>query len=186
MHQQRDLDRSIHEIERNEVKIKLAVKKAAKDKQMECAKSLAKELVMSGKAKERLVHGKAQLENIGIQLKVAAANLKLTGSVQKSTEVVKSMNALMKGSQTAAVARELAQEFSRFGIIEEMMSEQLDQAIDVDGDLDELADSQVDALVQEILSGVKLQGAGAKQVPVAQAAEDAAAALERRMKELGN
>ena len=101
------------------------------------------------------------------------------------------MNALIKASETSQVSRELAKEMARFGIIEEMMDEQLDAAMDPDGDLEELADSQVEALVQEICAGVKMTGAaGSKSVPKASAAEEAdmqrqAAELERRMKELG-
>jgi charged multivesicular body protein 3 len=182
-HQQRDLDKSIREIEREEVKVKNAIKKAVKDKQMAGAKSLARQIVMSEKEKERLVTCKVHIEGISIQLKTAAATLKVTGSMGKSCEIMKSMNALVNAAETSAVSRELAQELSRFGIIEEMMGEQLDAAMDPDGDLDELADSQVEALVQEIVSGVKATAAGSKQLPVAQAAQEQAAAadLERRM-----
>ncbi len=185
-HQQRDLDKSIREIEREEAKVKLAIKKAVKDKQIAGAKALAKNIVMSGKEKERLITCKVHLEGISIQLKTAMATLKVTGTLEKSGEIMKSMNALVNAAETSATSRELAKELARFGIIEEMMGEQLDAAMDPDGDLDELADSQVEALVQEIVSGVKAT-AGSKQVPVAQAAQDQAAAadLERRMAELG-
>ena len=53
--QQRELDRNIREIERDEAKVKLAIKKCAKDKQMQGARELARQIVMSGKAKERLL-----------------------------------------------------------------------------------------------------------------------------------
>jgi charged multivesicular body protein 3 len=185
-HQQRDLDKSIREIEREEAKVKLAIKKAVKDKQLAGAKALARNIVMSGKEKERLVTCKVHLEGIGVQLKVAMATLKVTGTLAKSGEIMKSMNALLNAAETSATTRELAQELARFGIIEEMMGEQLDAALDPDGDLDELADGEVEALVQEIVSGVKAT-AGNKKVPVAQAEQEHAAAadLERRMAELG-
>jgi charged multivesicular body protein 3 len=190
-HQQREIDKSIRDIERDEAKVKIAIKKAVKEKQMQGAKALAKQIVMSGKSKERLLTCKVHLEGIGVHLKTAAATLKVTGAMGRSADMMKSMNALIKASETSQVSRELAKEMARFGIIEEMMDEQLDAAMDPDGDLEELADSQVEALVQEICAGVKMTGAaGSKSVPKASAAEEAdmqrqAAELERRMKELG-
>jgi hypothetical protein len=150
------------------------------------------------------------LESISVHLKTAAASLKVTGSMEKSSDMMKTMSKLVNAAETSAVSRELAQELSRFGIMEEMMGDALDSAMDPDGDLEELADGevvlkqckivtfliilQVEALVQEIISGVKLGGkAGSKAVPQAATAEEVAAAdlerqaaeLDRRMKELG-
>ena len=152
---QRDLDRSVREIERSEEKVKLAIKKAAKDGQMQGAKELARQIVMSTKAKDRLSICKTHLEMISVQLKTAAATLKMTGSMARSAEIMASVNALCKASETQAVSRELAQELARFGIIDEMMSEQLDSALDPDGNLEELADDEVELIVQEIVVGVK-------------------------------
>ena len=107
---------------------------------------------------------------------------------------MKTMSKLVNAAETSSVSRELAQELSRFGIMEEMMGDALDSAMDPDGDLEELADGQVEALVQEIIAGVKTAGAaGTKTVPKAPTAEELAAAdmerqaaeLDRRLKELG-
>jgi charged multivesicular body protein 3 len=187
LHQQRDLDRNIREIEREEAKVKINIKKAVKDNQMRAAKDLAKNILLSKKAKERLLTCKVHLEGIGLELKAAVATLKVTGAMQRSGEIMKSMNALVKVSETSAACRELAKEMTRFGIMEEMVSEQIDSALDADGDLDELADAQVEALVQEILSGVKATGSvGQKQLQGAEAEHAAAAAeIERRIQELG-
>ena len=185
LHQIRDIDKSMREIDREQAKVKLAIKKAVKDKQMAGATALAKQLVQSDKAKERLLTCKVHVESIGMQLKAAGATLKVTGNLSKCTSIMKDMNALMKGPETAAITRELAQELSRFGIIDEMMSDQLDSVMDADGDLDELADGQVQAVIQEIMAGVKTTAAGSKTASAAQpVAEDGAADLERRMREL--
>lgn len=134
------------------------------------------------------------LESISVHLKTAAASLKVTGSMEKSSEIMKTMSKLVNAAETSAVSRELAQELARFGIMEEMMGDALDSAMDPDGDLEELADGQVEALVQEIITGVKTAGAaGTKAVPKAATAEELAAAdmerqaaeLDRRLKELG-
>ena len=134
------------------------------------------------------------LESISVHLKTAAASLKVTGSMEKSSEIMKTMSKLVNAAETSSVSRELAQELSRFGIMEEMMGDALDSAMDPDGDLEELADGQVEALVQEIIAGVKTAGAaGTKAVPKAVTAEELAAAdmerqaaeLDRRLKELG-
>jgi charged multivesicular body protein 3 len=153
---------------------------------MRAVKDLAKNLLLSKKAKERLLICKVHLEGIGLELKTAVATMKVTGAMQRSGAIMTSMNALVKVSETSAACRELAQEMTRFGIMEEMVTESIDSALDADGDLEELADAQVEALVQEILSGVKATSVGQKQLQGAGAEhEAAAAAIERRMQELG-
>lgn len=49
--------------------------------------------------------------------------LKTAGSLQKSTQVIQSVQALFRVPEVAATMRELSKEMMRAGILEEMMEE---------------------------------------------------------------
>lgn len=66
--QERELDRSIREITNAENKMKMEIRKYAKVGDTTNAKTLARELVTSRKAKERLYTQKAQLNSVALQL----------------------------------------------------------------------------------------------------------------------
>jgi charged multivesicular body protein 3 len=66
--QERELDKQIRGIETEEVKVKRNIKQAAKRKDTASCKLLAKEILRSRKAKDRLYTSKAQLNSLVMQL----------------------------------------------------------------------------------------------------------------------
>ena len=86
-------------IESEEVKIKRSIKQAAKrpDSAIVC-RTLAKELIASRKAKDRIHTSKAQLNSISMQLQQQASAMKIAGTMAKSTQIMKLMNNLVKVS----------------------------------------------------------------------------------------
>lgn len=97
--------------------------------------------------------------------------VKVTGAFQKSTEIMKTTNQLVKLPQLSATMREMSMEMmkvgvaapifmlkrSQSGIMEEMMEETLD-GID-DDEIEEEADAEVDKVLFELTDG-KLGQAG--------------------------
>ena len=102
--------------------------------------------------------------------------VKVTGAFQKSTEIMKSTNQLVKLPQLSATMREMSMEMMKVrasifadeggfglcgsrksGIMEEMMEESLD-SVD-DEELEEEADAEVDKVLFELTDG-KLGQAG--------------------------
>lgn len=73
--QTRELDRSIREITTAENKLKMDIRKYAKAGDTVNAKTLARELVTSRKAKERLYTQKAQLNSVSLQLQQQSCKL---------------------------------------------------------------------------------------------------------------
>lgn len=67
--QQRQLDHEIRGIELEEAKVKKQIKDAAKRHDDAVAKTLAKELIRSRKAKERLYTSKAQMNSVIMSLR---------------------------------------------------------------------------------------------------------------------
>ena len=107
------------------------VKRLASKGDVKSARILAKEVVRSNRQKDRLSVSKARLGSIGIQLTqqmgtsliqilisslvpiLQKAMLKVTGSLQMSTEIMKLSNALVKLPQISQTMREMSMEMTK-------------------------------------------------------------------------
>ena len=80
------------------------VKKAAKRGDQDVAKTLAREIVRSRKACNRLHVSKTQLNSVMMQMEQQLAQQKMLGTMQKSAVVMGAMNKLVKVGAIARVA----------------------------------------------------------------------------------
>ena len=78
-----------------------------------------------------------------------AAMLKMSQTMQKSGEVMKSMNKLMNMPQMQATMQMMSQEMAKAGLIEEVMGDAIDMAMD-DDEMDEEAEEEVEKVVAEL------------------------------------
>ncbi|WWC85415.1 uncharacterized protein L201_000278 [Kwoniella dendrophila CBS 6074] len=156
--QERQLDREIRNLEVATSKSKIELKQLAKKNDIKSAKLLAKEIVRANKQRDRLESSKARVRSVGMQLQHQLSMVKVTGAFQKSTEIMKTTNALVKLPQLSATMREMSMEMMKSGIMEEMMEETLDSVND-DEELEEEADAEVDKVLFELTDG-KLGQAG--------------------------
>ncbi|KAK1236636.1 Vacuolar protein-sorting-associated protein 24 [Marasmius sp. AFHP31] len=154
-------------------KARQTVKQLATKGDVKSARILAKEVVRSEKQKDRLSVSKARLGSIGTQLQQQMAMAKVTGSLQKSTEIMKLSNSLIKLPQISQTMREMSMEMtkveafsayatnylipSKAGIMEEMLEDTLE--MEDDEELEEEADEEVDKVLFQLTDG-KLGQAG--------------------------
>jgi len=175
-------------------KARQTVKQLAVKGDVKSARILAKEVIRSNKQKDRLSVSKARLGSIGTQLSQqmgssskilynlifllisfpSTAMIKVTGSLQKSTEIMKLSNALIRLPQISQTMREMSMEMTKVrrptnvhsfanilsfkaGIMEEMLEDTLD--MDEDEELEDEADAEVDKVLFELTNG-KLGEAG--------------------------
>ncbi|KAG6816927.1 hypothetical protein H0H87_001629 [Tephrocybe sp. NHM501043] len=138
-------------------KVRQTVKQLASKGDVKSARILAKEVVRSNKQKDRLSVSKARLGSIGTQLTQQMAMIKVTGSLQKSTEIMKLSNELVKLPQISQTMRTMSMEMTKAGIMEEMLEDTLD--MDEDEELEEEADAEVDKVLFDLTDG-KLGEAG--------------------------
>ena len=92
--------------------------------------------------------------------------IKVSGCMQKSTQVMALMNSLVKVPQLNAVMMAMGREMEKAGVLEEMMDDALGEE---DEELDEAADEEVDKVFDEVISGVKTPGT---KLPQRQQAEE--------------
>lgn len=140
------LDRQVRSIRNEEEKVKRTLKQAAAKGDKDTCTILAKEIVQSRKATNRIYMTKAQLNSIQLQMKNQLATLRVAGALSKSTEVMQAMQNLVRLPEIAGVMREMSKEMMKAGIIEEMLEETMDSVEDTE-ELEEEVQSEVDKVI---------------------------------------
>ncbi|KAF3434031.1 hypothetical protein FNV43_RR25134 [Rhamnella rubrinervis] len=137
------------DVQREEKGVQKAIREAAKRNDMGSAKVLAKEIVMSRKAVNRLHENKAQLNSISMHLGESVAIARTVGHLSKSAEVMKLVNNLMKAPEMASTMLEFSKEMTKAGVIEEMVNDSVDTALDSE-DIEEETEEEVEKVLTEI------------------------------------
>ncbi|KMZ63206.1 Charged multivesicular body protein 3 [Zostera marina] len=145
----RNIERQIREVEREEKNVLKAIKDAAKRNDMGSAKSLAKEIVRSRRTVNRLHENKAQLNSVSMNLNEIVATARTVGHLQKSSEVMKLVNGLMKAPEVAVTMQEFSKEMTKAGVIEEMVNDSLESALDSE-DIEEEIEDEVEKVLSEV------------------------------------
>ncbi|CAL5082930.1 unnamed protein product [Urochloa decumbens] len=145
----RVLDRQIRDVQREEKNVEKAIREAAKRNDMGSAKALAKELVRSRRAVNRLYENKAQLNSVSMHLGEIVATARTVGHLSKSTEVMKIVNNLMKAPELAATMQEFSKEMTKAGVMEEMVNDAVDSALDSE-DMEEEIEEEVDKVLASV------------------------------------
>ncbi|KAM6917329.1 charged multivesicular body protein 3 [Lycodopsis pacificus] len=148
----RVIDRQIRDIQREEEKVKRSIKDAAKRGQRDVCVILAKEMIQSKRAVTKLYASKAQMNSVQLSMKNQLALVRVAGSLQKSTEVMKAMQNLVKIPEIQATMRELSKEMMKAGIIEEMLEDTFESMEDGE-EMEEAAEEEVDKILFEITAG---------------------------------
>ncbi|KAL1708214.1 Snf7-domain-containing protein [Schizophyllum commune] len=185
----RKLDREMHQLDVRAKDAKKTVKQLATKGDVKSARILAREVVRVDRQKDRMSVSKARLGSINYQLQQQLAMAKVTGALQKSTEIMKLSNSLIRLPQISQTMREMSMEMMKAGILEEMTEDMLDMDAD-DEELEEEADAEVDQVLFALTDG-KLGQAGSvsTEVPVTEQVADPAEderILERYRQELAS
>eukprot|EP00792_Barthelona_sp_PAP020_P007541 TRINITY_DN3149_c6_g11_i1.p1 TRINITY_DN3149_c6_g11~~TRINITY_DN3149_c6_g11_i1.p1 ORF type:complete len:221 (+),score=91.11 TRINITY_DN3149_c6_g11_i1:489-1151(+) len=151
--EQRGIDRDVKKIEREIKKVELEVKKAAKGGDITSAKLLAKEIVRSRKQITKMLISKQHLESLELQIQEQIANLRITGALQSTAEIMRTVNNLVKVPEMQQVMMQMTMEMEKQGMLSEMQDEMFEDVFD-DSDIEEEADEEVNAALQEIVAGV--------------------------------
>ena len=151
-HKVRELEKQISDIQRAEAKAKISCKQAVKDGQMAGANQIAKEIARSRKSIANLTLAKANISSIMSNLSSQVAMSRVVGGIQATSAIMEKMNELMKIDQLRDTVRELSREMEKADLISEAVDEGLDTAFS-----DEAADSDVQAVMTEILGASKIR-----------------------------
>eukprot|EP00758_Cryptobia_borreli_P005789 Tbor_TRINITY_DN4987_c8_g3::TRINITY_DN4987_c8_g3_i1::g.9817::m.9817/K12193/VPS24, CHMP3; charged multivesicular body protein 3 len=157
--EQRNIDTQIRRIRTEEQNTIKAAKDAAKKEDLIVLKILANDILLSRKAVNRMITAKTHMNSISMQLQHQMSQLKMAGTISKSTEIMTSMNQLMRAGEVREVAMALGREMMKAGLIDEMISETMDDVIG-DGveeeELEEEVAKVVDEMMQSKMAGTRI------------------------------
>lgn len=179
--EQRMLDREVHQLDLANNKVKADIKKLAQKGDTKNAKLLAREVVRSNRQKQRMLTSKAQLNSINMQLGHQLAMVKVTGTLQASTEIMKASNSLIKLPQLSGTMREMSAEMMKSGIMTEMLDDTMETLDDADEELEDEAQEEVDKILWQLTDGKLGQVDASKvgELPQKQAAGPTPEEIER-------
>ncbi|ORY92752.1 Snf7 family [Leucosporidium creatinivorum] len=149
----RMLDREIRQLDTASNKVKTEVRKLAQKGDTRNAKLLARELVRSNKQKDRLHTSQARLNSINMQLSHQLATVKITGTLQKSTEIMKLSNQLISLPQLSGTMRSMSEEMMKAGIMSEMLDDTMEGLDEDEDELEDEAQEEVDKVLWQITDG---------------------------------
>jgi charged multivesicular body protein 3 len=152
----RNIERQISRIKIAEIKAQKEAKKAAKLNNIDCVRILAKEIVNTKKTIKRLHIAKTHINSIILQIKIQESQINLTKNFQKSTEIMKTMNSLCNLPAISTTMQNLSAEMIKMGLIEEMVSDAIDNTFDDLSDKDcEEVEEEISKVVDEIVCDIK-------------------------------
>ncbi len=166
-----------------EEKVKRSLKDAAKKGSKDVCVVLAKEIIHSRKAVSRLHTAKANMNSVQMQMNEQLAALRLAGSLQTSTDVMRAMQSLIKVPEVARTMQEMSKEMMKAGIIQEMMDDAMESAMGDDEETETEAQEEVDKILWELTAG-QLGAAPSAVTDTLPAQEEPAAAVEDEEEEL--
>ena len=110
---------------------------------------LAKEVVRLRASVARMAANKANLLAMSNEMTQMLAMTKAAGTIKSSSQLMATMNGLMKVPQMQKNMKDMAKEMARAGFIQEMVGDAMDSAIDNE-DIEEAAAEAVDQVLIEI------------------------------------
>ncbi len=183
--QHRALEKQIRENKRHEKKVKAEIKKYAKSGDIKIVQTLAKDVVKCRKSNDRLYTAQAQINSVGMQLKSQAAMAKVTEAMGKSNTIMKSMRSLISLPQVSQIARDMAREMEKAGMIEEMQEDMMEM-LDPE-DMDDEIQEEVDQVITELTMGQLADIKGSTpmgKIAAQQAEEEEVANMQDRLAKL--
>lgn len=165
--ERRGLERSMRKIEREEEKVKLKVKNLMKQGHSDAIMPLVKEIAASKKSRSKLLKTCTQLDSMVRQIDLQIAQVKVCGTFQKSAEVTKMMNQMVRLPEMQNTMMHLQQEMEKSGLMEETIDETMDMMQDdTEAEDQELA---VKLVYNEIAKETSKQtGKPIEQIPIDQ------------------
>ena len=152
----RELDRERTALERQEKKLQVDIKKAAKDSQMESARIMAKDLVRTRGYIKKMYKMKSHMEAISLRLQTMQSSAEMARCMKGVTKVMGKMNNAMKLPQIQKIMMEFEKQNEMMGMKEEMMGDAMDDAFADDED-----EEEEEAIVGAILAELNVNIAGA-------------------------
>ena len=152
---EREIEREKLQLQRQEQKLIADIKKAAKDGQTSATKTLAKQLVRTRAAMERMGAMKGQVQGAAVQMKLNLTQANMAQSLAGASEAMGKMNAAVNPAEMAKTMAQFSQENEKMQLKQEMMDDALDDLFD-----DDDVEAESDLITQQVLDDIGVDIAG--------------------------
>ena len=156
---QREMDRTLRDLDRQERQTLAEIKSRAKVGNVgtkdPVLKNLAKQLLQIRAAREKTMTAKTQLGAVGMSSSLMASQVVVASSIETVSSTMKTANEAMDIKQLNQTMTEFARETERMQIKEELLDDMLADAFDTD-EIEEEADELTGQVLAEL--GLELDG----------------------------
>lgn len=151
----REVEKDRLQLEREEKKLVMDIRKEAAKGNGAGAKILAKQLVNVRKQKTRAFGMNSKIQSVSSHNRMMNSNVKLAEAMTTTASTMKNMNALVKPEQVAANMKTFQQASMKFDMTDEMINDTLGDILDDSGDEEE-SNTIVNQVLDEI--GIEISG----------------------------
>lgn len=150
--QQRDMERDRGSLDKEETKLEMEIKKAAKQGNKQAVTILAKQLIALRNQKTKSFATGSKIQAIGNQQKMMHSNMKMASAMGTTTKTMVQMNKVMDPQKTMKTMQEFEKESMKMGMTEEMINDTLDDILAESGD-----EEEQDAIVNKVLDEIGIE-----------------------------
>jgi len=172
----RELDRERNNLSQQEKKLIAEIKTMAKKGQMNSTKILAKDLVRTRNYQQKFMEMRCQLQGVNLRLQTMKSTESMSSAMKGVTQVMVRMNKQMNIPALNNIMKEFMQENERMEMIQEVMADTIDDAMEEDD-----TEEQEDAIVKQVLAEIGLDLG--ENVPESQVARPQAQAATSPLEE---
>lgn len=168
----RELDRERTKMERQNERLAMDIRKAAKNNQTAVVKIMAKDYVRVKRQVTKFYQLKTHLQGVSLQLMTMKSVDAMANAIKNTTRAMVRMNQRLNIPQLTAIMRSFGIESERMEMTSEAIGDTLDDVFAVDGE-----EEEEDELVKQVMTELQLEmGASIPSAPVGASLGTAAAA----------
>jgi len=145
----RDIDRERTNLQNQEKKVIMEIRKAAKQGQMGAAKIMAKDLVRTRNHIQKFYQMRAQLQAVGLRIQTLQSTQTMAEAMKGVTKAMMMMNRQMNLPAMQKIMMEFEQQTEKMNMKEEMMNDTLDDVMEGEDD-----EKQSEEILNQVLDEI--------------------------------
>lgn len=133
----RELDRERTALEREEKRLTIEIKKAAKQQQMTAVNIMAKDLVRTRAHVTKFIEMRSHLQSCGLKLQTVKSHQAMADAMKSTTTAMMKMNKAVDAPAINKMMKDFEKENMKSELMQEVMGDMMDDAMEQDGDEEE-------------------------------------------------
>lgn len=145
----RELDREKSNMEKEEKRLTVEIKKAARENQMQSVKIMAKDLVRTRQQVCKLIEMRSHLQGVSLKLQTVKSHEAMASAMRNTANAMAKMNKAVNVQTITKMLADFEKENARTEMMQEVMGDAIDDALG-----DDTAEAEEDAVVNQVLDEI--------------------------------